>query len=360
MEGESAIQQDAQVVQPEVKKDEKPREKTAREQAMDALKASRRASFEQESGVKLDEAAPAEVKAESDPAPAADLSISSQLGKQLDDGTIELSAADLARIRVRTKVDGKEELVEGTKALGQYQKSAAAEVRLERATQAQREAEQALAGARAKLEEANGAAEKKAADKAAATASADVVAKRKQYFEAVYSGDEEKAGKLLDELLDATIESKISGRVKDATPIDHDAIARRAAELAVPVVKQVASRESALKTSRDDYPEIFNDADFALVADRNINALIAEGKNEADAIADGVAAAAKKLGIKKSSERQSPSATTTRSERLAAKKEGLDEPDATAARAATSVAPPLTASERIEQMRKARTGGAVA
>jgi hypothetical protein len=378
MEGDSAIQQDAQQgaadAAGEKKEAPKGAMKNPRDEAMAAMKASRRAAFEAETGIKLD--APAEaIEAAQLPADeAADkpvveeqttsadtLSVSTQLGKQLEDGMIELSPEDLKRIRERTKVDGQEQLVEGSKALGQYQKGAAAELRLEQATKAQRDAAAALEAANAKLAEASTVAEKKAADKAVQVAEADLAAKKQKYFDALYGGDTEQAGKLFDEMLNAAVETAVAGRVnKDATPIDPEKIAARAAELAVPVVKQVTSRESALSALKADYPEIFNDPDYSRAADRMINEIIStdSSKSLADAILEGGAAAAKKFGLVKSSERQAKGKGTTTRAELAARKEGLDEPNATAARAATTVARPLTPSERIEQMRRARNPGA--
>jgi hypothetical protein len=102
MEGDSAIQQDAQQgaadAAGEKKEAPKGAMKNPRDEAMAAMKASRRAAFEAETGIKLD--APAEaIEAAQLPADeAADkpvveeqttsadtLSVSTQLGKQLED-----------------------------------------------------------------------------------------------------------------------------------------------------------------------------------------------------------------------------------------------------------------------------------
>jgi hypothetical protein len=367
MAGDTAIQQDAEgkdtTVETTATKGEK--QLSPREEQIELIRASRNAQFEAEAGVKVEPRSAAEPPAGDPPAdtappaddpPKDDLSSAVQLGRQLEDGTIELTPEDLKRVRVRSKVDGEEIVVEGTKALGQYQKGAAAEVRLERATAAQREAERLLAEAKQRAAEATTAAEKREAKKDEAAAQQELDAAKKEFVDALYGGDTQKAAELFDRTVNAAVDRALAGRAPSAT-LSPDEIAQKAAELAVPRIRQVTSREDALKASRADYPEIFEDRDFALIADRHINALIDEGKDMADAIIDGVAAAAQKLGIKKAAERQAPAATTTRSERLAAKKEGLDEPTTTAARAAIATPQPKTASDRIAEIAKARGQG---
>lgn len=368
MAGEDAIQTDAPQQGEEstaAAQQATERPKSARELQIEAIRAKRNEQFEEESGVKLAPPDPAkEPAADAEPTeggePASepakeDLSVASQLGKQLADGFIELSPEDLKRVKVRVKVDGEETTVDATKALGQFQKGAAAEVRLERATQAQREAERLLAEAQARAAAATTPAEKREAKQDAAAAEKELEAARQEFVDALYGGDTQKAVELFSKTVNAEIERALAGRAPSAT-LDTEQVARRAAELAVPTLKQVTSRESALTQLKSDYPDIFNDADYAFLTDRRINALIAEGKSEHDAIRDAGEEIAKKFGLKKTeSERTTqPAASTTRSEKLAAKKAGLDEPEATAARAASTVAPPKTASDVIAQMRQAR------
>lgn len=362
MAGEDAIQTDAPQgeQQPNVETQQQERPKSAREIALEQIRAKRNADFEKESGVKLSAPTPAaepaaEPAADPEPAPKDDLSVTSQLGKQLEDGFLELTPEDLKRIRVRAKVDGQELVVEGSKALGQFQKGAAAEIRLEQATAAKREAERLLAEAKARAATATTAAEKREADKDAAAAQEELDAVQQQFVDALYGGDHKKAVELFSKTVNAQVEKALAGRAPSAT-LDPDAIARRAAELAVPTLKQVTSRESALTQLKSDYPDIFNDADYAFLTDRRINALISEGKSESEAIIAAGQEIADKFGLKKVTQERTtqPAASTTRSEKLAAKREGLDEPEATAARAATNVPAPKTASDVIAAMKQAR------
>lgn len=365
MDGNDAILKDAPQGEEQQKSvdTQVERQKSAREIAMESIRANRNKAFEEESGVKLEPREPAKepdtnapaVEA-SEPVKEADnLSVASQLGKQLDDGFFELGPEDLKRIRVRTKVEGREELVDGAKALGQYQKSAAAEIRLESATQMRREAERLLAEATARASTATTAAEKREATKDAAAAQQELDGAQKQFLDALYGGDVEKAGELFSKTVNAAVDKALAGRAPSATP-DPDQIAQRAAELALPQLRQATSRESALNQLKSDYPDIFTDADYAFLTDRRINSLIAEGRSESDAIRDAGHEIAEKFGLKKVTPERTtqPADSTTRSERLAAKKAGLDEPEATAARAATGVAPPKSASDVIAQMRQQR------
>lgn len=115
-----------------------------------------------------------------------------QVRATAEDEEIVIDLANAAKVKFRTKVDGREEVVTGDKVLARYQKDNAADVRLARATEAQRAAEAALAEANKKLAEANSAAEKKAAEAAVATSKDQLAAIVKQSFDALYEGDQER------------------------------------------------------------------------------------------------------------------------------------------------------------------------
>lgn len=279
-----------------------------------------------------------------------DLGLAAQLGKQLDDGTIVLDAGVLDKLMVPTKVNGVEELVPATKALAQYQKSNAADVKLQNASQ---EAARILAEANAVLAEANEAAtaattvkQKKEAAANLAEAQEGLDAAKKSMFDALYSGDVDAASKSFDEAMDLALALRTPARAASATP-DTAAIVDRAAQ----AVKQQLSVDGALTKLYDDYPELQSDVDLITVAERKRIELENAGIPRSQAILDaGDYVGAKfKIGKHAAGKDASQPESTTREQKLAAK-QGLDEPNSTAARAASMAQLPQTASQVIAEM----------
>jgi hypothetical protein len=321
--------------------------------AMERIAASRRASLEKDEGFKIE--APAETP-EPTPAPVAkeakleDLSLSAQIGKQLEGGQILLDEDTLSRAVVMTKVDGKEELVSASKALGQYQKGAAADVRLAEATRIVQQANQRAdelvraAQATAPAQPAAKAAEQK-------DASEDVKRITQEHAQALYAGDDEKAGQLLSQLIELRVAEATKGFAKGDTPSESDLVAR-----VVPAVQQRLSVDSALTQFYSDYPEVKDDTDLQMIADRRRAEFETQGLSRPEAIARAGEEVGKKYQLGKF--KTAPAdvvndGSTTREQKLAAK-QGLDEPAAAAARATNAPALPQTASSVIAEMMRAR------
>lgn len=284
------------------------------------------------------------------------LDAASQLGKQLDNGSILLDEATLARAVIMQKIDGKEEMVPADKIFRQYQKGAAADLRLAEATRMQKEAAELLSQAQTRVANAATSGERKDAA-ADVEAAAGLVEMRKELFSALFSGDEEKAGKLLGDFVNSAVDAKVASKTQPA-PIDEDAIVNRM----IPKFQQRLSVDSALKQLFKDYPEIHDDADMTMIADRYVGALEAEGKTRAEAILLAGEAVGAKFKLGKYSDaagRLDTPAQTTRDVKMEKKLALAGEPQASSARASTTEPPPQTVSQTIEEMRRARSTAAL-
>lgn len=295
--------------------------------------------------------APVELAAATPVAPAEEaLDTASQLGKQLEDGQILLDEATLSKAFIKQKIDGREELVPAEKVFRQYQKSAAADLRLADATRMQKEASDLLAQAQKQVANAVTPDERKTAA-AAVESAAGFAEKQKELFTALYSGDEDKAGRLLGELVSSTVGAALE-KLQPAQ-VNEDEVANRL----FTKFKQRTSVDSALEQLFKDYPEIKEDADMALIADRYVNTFEAEGISRAEAITKAGEALGTKFKIGKhlpdAGRPTSGDALTTRGEKLE-KKRALDEPQATSARAVSTAAAPENEHDIIEAMRRAR------
>lgn len=296
-------------------------------------------------------AEPAPAKEDANPIEST-LDAAAQLSKQLEDGAIVLDEALLSKAMVRTKVDGKEELVPASKALGQYQKGAAADVRLAEATRMSKEAADLLRAAEGKAAPATTEAKKQEAAKVAEKSKEDLAQLRKEYVAAMYEGDEEKAGQLFDQMTDIRVQAALATREPAQPQVDEEAVAARLASK----VEQQLSVKGALGKLFADYPEIEVDSDMTLLADVRRESYEAQGKTRAEAIALAGEELGKKYGLGSYAKKdvKSDSGLTTREQKLAAK-ERLDEPTAAAARATNSSAQRIpTASEVIAEMAASR------
>lgn len=272
--------------------------------------------------------------------------------KEDEDVIIDLSNA--AKVKFRTKVDGREEIVTGDKVLARYQKDSAADVRLAKATEAQRAAEAALAEANKKLSEADSAAEKKAAEAAVASSKEKLAAVVKESFDALYGGEQEKATELLTSGLTDILAATLTSRGNDPATSSVDAGAL-AAE-----VEQRIEVKGALSKLFSDYPAIKEDPDYAHAADRARANFETEGYSRSAAIALAGEAVAKKFGLVKSKGGSSEGAgETTLTGKRAAKEKGIDQvPRAGSAVAGDGQQPPKTTSQVIAGMAAQRRGGA--
>jgi len=318
----------------------KERQPSEREREMERLAALRTQAVHEEAGIqepeKNDEPA-TEAAKEPEKTAASDLSAQSQMLRQLEDGQYLIDDSLLDKAVVRSKVDGREELVPAKKALGQYQKSAAADLRLAEATRMRNEA-QAL------LEQQDGAKSASTPQQRtdAKDAAVNAQAKFKEASQALYEGDSDKASALFAEAV-AIAQQPSQGRTESASPNEEDIATR---------VEQRLSVKSALTKLFTDYPEIQQDSDMTVLADHYRGQFEAEGSPRAEAIVKAGDAIGQKFKLGKYAEKSASTesadpgrqgdnkASTTRAEKLDAKKR-LDEPESASARAS---APPVQAS----------------
>ena len=327
-----------------------PLPKSDRELAMERVAANRNKRFEDENGVKLTPDPEPEKKEPAAEPVKEQTSVADQLGKQLEDGTIVLSAETLARVMVPTKVDGVEELVPATKALAQYQKNASADIRMQKAVQATEEAARRMQEADARLAAASNPKQEKEAKAQVESAEAQLAKVKDEVFAPLFEGDTEKAAQAFQEAVQSAVQQALAGRAKDAPALN----AAELVESSAVAVEQRLAVKGALKRLQEDYPEIWNDADLAAIADNRRAVLEAEGKPRHEAIIEAGEYVSEKFKIAKTTKSDvTPASKTTREEKLAAK-QGLDEPVSTAARAASTVSRPPTPSETIAEMARAR------
>ena len=287
-------------------------------------------------------------------AKATEVDPATQLAAQTDD--IALTPEQLKRTKFAIKVDGQTSEITGEEALRRLQKDGAADARLAKAVETQRQADVALTEANKKLAEANTVGEKKAAEKAVAEASADANAVATEFAEALYGGDQAKAVELFSKAVSTAVDGAMKGR-GNATPV---------VDINTAVDQALQQRElgSALQALDRDYPEIRKDEVFARAADRERARLETdEGLPRADAILKAGDIVAKKYQLGKHAAgapvaeggRQDQGLdATTRAKRDAAK-QGIDDLRTTHSRASTTAeAPPADASETIRKMAAAR------
>ena len=268
--------------------------------------------------------------------------------KAQTDDKIVIDFADLDKYEVRAKVDGVEQLVPAAKALGQYQKGAAADVRLANATKLQREAETALANANKAVATAPAATAV-----AAARDTGVAKAKFKEASDALYGGEADRAAELFAEAV-ALATSETSGR-SDAT--QDDVVKRVANE-----VKQSLSQTAVLEKLFTDYPDIKTKRAFAAIADEYTNAFLQNGDDFATAVHKAGEALGEEYSLGKwaakpavDTGRRIEGGPANRDAKLSAKKE-LDVITSGNARSTDSVERELTVVEQLAQMQKGRPG----
>lgn len=319
-----------------------------RELAYDAAEKSRIASYEQESGQQLEP----DDKTETVEAAKIDEPEKAEIDKQIEaqDDELILTPEMIAKAKVMTKVDGVDELVPASKVLGQYQKGAAADVRLADATRLRSEAQAALD--KASKEAAKPATpEPERAEAQVQTAQA-AKAKFKEASDALYEGDAARAAELFSE---ATSLAMTPAKA-ETQPVNADEMAGQIATR----VEQNLSQKSALTKLFEDYPEIKADPEYALLTDRAVNALLTNGKTMPEAIAEAGEQIGEKFKLGKFANKPSGrpvkgNAPTTQAEKLEAKK-GLDNISSNDNRAAAAGAVEETAVDVINEIRNSRPG----
>lgn len=296
-------------VPPETKPEAKP-ELSARELALNAIAVERDGQEQQpvETTPPVDEA---QLAAQLEP-------------KVLSDG--------LDKMKVKVKIDGVESEVTVEEMQRQYQKNGAAERRLEEATRLLNEARAASPPVRLENQEATGNTE--------TTPESGDDEEGKAFLAALFDGDESKA-------LAALKKIGLVGRPKEPT-LDTNQLA---AQL-TPAIKQQLVVDSALEKFGVDYADIVGDPYLADLADRYLDAEVKGGKPFPEALQE----AGKKTRdwlASKGVKTTEPSPTIDRNTKLE-RKAGLDQIPALNSKATTVDEPVPTASDVINEMRKAR------
>lgn len=327
-----------------------------RAEAMDLTEKSRQASYEQESGHVIDP--PADDKTETVEAKV-DEPEKAEADKQIaaQEEELILTPEMIAKAKVMTKVDGVDELVPASKVLGQYQKGAAADVRLADATRLRSEAQAALDKATKDAQERKTTAttEPEKVEAQAQVQSAQAAkAKFLEASDALYEGDRAKAAELFGEA--TALAMTPAPKAETTAVVDPEAMAGQIATR----VEQNLSQKSALTKLFDDYPEIKADPDYALLTDRAVNALLTNGKSMPEAIAEageqiGEKFKLGKFAAKPAGRQVKGNAPTTQAEKLEAKK-GLDNIQSNDNKAAEPGTTVETAVDVINEIRNSRPG----
>lgn len=273
----------------------------------------------------------------------------SQVDQQLQEQHDPGRPAATTTPTIRVKVDGKEADVPLTEVVAGYQKNTAADARLEQASKMLREATERAEQLAAQLNNA-GARSAGAApntDPQPGEATEDLRVAAKQVLSSLYEGDEDKAADKLATLL-------AQGRASALSP---EELARQVAPLVVPEVQQQAAKNSALTSLQTDYPMLFDDPDYASVANAHVGRLLASGKTQAEAIQEAGTYVVGKFGLKKQGAqagRGSTSVDVDSAGRLERKQASDPVPGLGVSSATSMQDAPASTSSVIEEMKKAR------
>jgi hypothetical protein len=301
------------------------------------------------------------------PAPAA-TPAPTQAPKAAGDDQVELqTGADdvlevdqLARMRVKVKIDGQEQEVTGADLVRNFQKAGAADKRLEEATRLLKEVKQTVAAPTASGPATPappappvGADGKKGGADSPASPSPDAGIEKsgKEFLAALFEGDETKAW----DALRTVLQGRPSGEkttTESSIPSEEQLLAKL-----TPAVKQQLAVESALDGFAKAHKDIVNDPHLAQLADGFLIEVQREQPDkpfgdQLEAAAERVQGWLKDKGVVAAPPPASGS-TTTRTEKLEAKRVA-DQVAGASTRAATPVQQDPTPSETIADMRKAR------
>lgn len=339
----SAIQQDVPT-NPESDDTTVKREPTAREQAMDLIAAGRNAEFEKETGIKIEAFTPdpdvdpadaeaetarlaAEKSGEQTATPAID-----QLAQQLETSAT-VAADDLPSRKVKVKIDGVESEVSIEEMQREYQKGRTADKRLAEAAEQRR-----------LLQEEQLAAQTRSATPTAVEVDPAVA---KKFTSALFGGDEDMATAAFAEALSTAVQAEMAktGR-SNATQPDAQTIAQQ--------VKQQLDFESALKQSKQDYPQLYADPDLeALGASKIQRRMNDEGMSFADALQSVGTEFSTKFGWKTAGRPDATTSTMTRDAKLE-RKAAIDNVSGINVKSTTTEEPPKTSSDIIAEIARAR------
>lgn len=305
-------------------------------EAMDMIGKSRTAALEQEIGESVTDEPKQEAADEptDEPEPEKEAEPEGQVDKQLAQD--EFLDPSMFGRKVRMKVDGHEVVVPLEQVLRTAQKSEAADLRLQRATEL-------LRAAQSRAEETTGSIEPSA--KPGPSQDETVMAQLKAAVGAIFSGDEDAATEAL---------AQVMGKQQSAAqPVDPDAIAE--------VVAQRLDERSALDRFLDAYPRIRSNPWLQAAADAELARFRAEGKPFVEALESAGQSVYTQFGYERErAAPKEPEPTTTRRETLERRKAGMDIPTGrTVSTAATQVSPESSEAQRsltISEMAAARRG----
>lgn len=359
------------------------RKLTPREEEMERIGRSRNEEFKNETGIEIVQT-PATVDPDIDPEHAAAEEERKRLealakGGEGDDDATQLAlqkeqqdrtdadaeaariAAEAATQRAQTsslapdakitiKVNGKDMELTGEEAMRRLQKDVAGDSKLEEANRVMREAQalQQSVQEQQRIAAEADEAKTKGGNPDGVVVNDEVV---KKFTAALFKGDAETATQAFNEAVSSAVTAAtkdLKGRGQAATPVDPSAIAAQ--------VRQQIAIDSALDSSKKDYPDLYADPDIEAVAASKIERMVKEGKPFITALDEVQTSMATKFGWKKAAQQRTPSpaATDRRSEKQA-RKEGLDDiTPASSAKSATQEEPVQSVSDTIREMAKAR------
>lgn len=340
--------------QQEVELREKP--KTAREIAMEQVVASRRATVRAEMGIDPgtdddeegeggDAPAPEVQPKREQPSPSDDDDHTDDLQKSIQarqEDEQEHVLDDLDATKVKIKVDGVERMVSVAELVRTAQKNEAADKRLAEATRLLQEAQQRAATPPKETQ----APEQQKPD-AVKKPVQDPKQKTKEFLDALFQGDEDKAQEILADLVERPSHTETA---PELVAVDPDEIATR--------VEASLERRSALKQFAAAYPEILKDADLAALADMKLARRLEAGDGFSDAIMGIGEELYQKAGLKKpaAAAPATPTATPPSNDRME-RKVAANPVRGRNVSAAPSMEEPTTPTSVISEMQAQRARG---
>lgn len=252
---------------------------------------------------------------------------------------------DLDQTLVKIKVDGVEREVPLAEIVRTAQKHEAADKRLAEATRLLQEAQQRAAAAPAQPEPAAQAPEQAKPDNTEKVRQ-DREQKAKEFLEAMFHGDEDRATQIL------------AGLMPESPPPQETATKAPDPEELAAQVEASLERRSALKQFAADYPEVLKDSDLAALADMKLARRLAQGEPFSQALMSIGEELYTKTGLKQpaASDEAKPPAPPSQTERVERKK-AADVVRGRSASTASTQEAPLSASDVIKQMQEQRARG---
>ena len=252
---------------------------------------------------------------------------------------------DLDQTLVKIKVDGVEREVPLSELVRTAQKHEAADKRLADATRLLQEAEARKREAEAQPAPTPQAPEQAKPDNVEKTRQ-DREQKAKEFLEAMFHGDEDRATQIL------------AGLMPESPPPQETATEAPDPEELAAQVEASLERRSALKQFSTAYPEVLKDADLAALADMKLARRLAQGEPFSQALMSIGEELYTKTGLKRTEAAtpETPPATPSQTERVERKKAADTVRGRSASTASTQEAPP-SVSDVIKQMQEQRLRG---